>query len=276
MDYLDKLREMEDLIRSRERLIVSFSGGVDSAVLLKVSHDMLGDSAIAVVINDETFSLSALESAREFVREHGIRCEIVDITQLDDLNFAKNPENRCYYCKKNYLKVLKEIAEREGIHTIADGLNVSDFDEHRPGIKASNEEGVWHPFVEAGLTKREIRDIAKGMGLSVWNKPSDACLASRIPYGEKITEEGLSMIEGAESVLKEMGFLQLRVRLHGKIGRIEVIEEDIRKVLELRREIALKLREIGFTYITLDLEGYRSGSMDEMLNLDDIHIRIAL
>ncbi|VUT27535.1 MAG: ATP-utilizing enzyme of the PP-loop superfamily [Candidatus Syntrophoarchaeum sp. GoM_oil] len=262
---MKKLERLKELIRSKKRLLVSFSGGVDSTLLLKVSQDIIGDDVIAVIINGNTLPELELESAINFVEEAGIRYKVDKLKQLDNLDFVKNSKDRCYHCKKDQITALKEIASKEGIETIADGLNVSDFNEHRPGILASDEEGVWHPFVEAGITKVDIRNIARKVGIPFWNKPSESCLATRIPYGERITEEKLRMIEEAESVLKEIGFSEVRVRLHHRVGRIEVPDTDIRKVLEDRSEIILRFGEIGIKYITLDLEGYRSGSMDEVL-----------
>ena len=262
MKMLELLKEP---IRSKKRLLVSFSGGVDSTLLLKVSQDIIGDDVIAVIINGDTLPELELESAINFVEEAGIRYRVDRLKQLDNPNFVKNSTDRCYYCKKDQIMALKEIASKEGIETIADGLNVSDFNDYRPGILASDEEGVWHPFVEAGITKVDIKNIARKVGIPFWNKPSESCLATRIPYGERITEEKLRMIEEAESVLKEIGFSEVRVRLHREIGRIEVPSDDLERIIELRGRVVLRFKEIGLKYITLDLEGYRCGSMDEVL-----------
>ncbi|MHC1573870.1 MAG: ATP-dependent sacrificial sulfur transferase LarE [Candidatus Syntropharchaeales archaeon] len=265
MHSQEKLESLKNLIVSKKRLLVSFSGGVDSALLLKVSYDLIKDGVIAVIINGDTLAEFELNHAIKFIHEHGMRCVIVELKQLENPDFVKNAKDRCYYCKKDQITTLREIARKEGIETIADGLNVSDFNEYRPGILASDEEGVWHPFVEAGVGKGEIREMAREAGISFWNKPSESCLATRIPYGERITEAKLRMIEEAESVLKEIGFSGGRVRLHHRIGRIEVPCDDIERIIEDRREIILRLKEVGLKYITLDLEGYRSGSMDEVL-----------
>ncbi|HDM36066.1 MAG TPA: ATP-dependent sacrificial sulfur transferase LarE [Candidatus Syntrophoarchaeum butanivorans] len=265
MSYLDKLERLKELIRSKKQLIVSFSGGVDSTLLLKVSYDLLGDHVLGVIVKSEVFPRAALESAVDFVRKEGIRYEVSELTLLDDPLFSSNPKKRCYHCKKHHIRLIKSIAGQYGVDTIADGLNLSDLGEYRPGLLASDEEGVWHPFVEAGIRKEDIRDIARDIGLDLWDKPSDSCLATRIPYGERITEENLRMVERGESALKKMGFRHIRLRLHRDIGRIEVTGEDFERVLEYRGEITSRLKEIGIKYITLDLEGYRSGSMDGVL-----------
>ncbi|MHC1569119.1 MAG: ATP-dependent sacrificial sulfur transferase LarE [Candidatus Syntropharchaeia archaeon] len=262
MSLSKKLKRLQNLIRSKSRLAVSFSGGVDSALLLKISHDILEDRVIGVIVKSEVFSQESLDSAVRFAKKEGIKYEIVWLKLLDDPSFTSNPKDRCYHCKKHHIKAVLNVADRYGINTIADGTNLSDLGEYRPGLLASDEKGVWHPFVDAEIRKDEIRKIARDIGLDVWNKPSDACLATRIPYGEEITEYKLHMIERGELILKKMGFRNFRLRLHQDIGRLEVGEEDFERVLEFRERIILRLKEIGIKYITLDLEGYRSGSMD--------------
>jgi uncharacterized protein len=177
--------------------------------------------------------------------------------------FMQNPVTRCYICKKKSVAVLKSIAEEEDISCIADGVNLSDYGDYRPGIAACDEEGIWHPFVDAAITKEDIRVLAKSLDLSVWNKPSSACLASRIAYGEPITQERLRMVEEAEEYLKSLGFLQLRVRVHGRMARIELLKQDMAKATDGSDEIAKMLKAIGFDYVALDLQGFRSGSMNE-------------
>jgi uncharacterized protein len=184
---------------------------------------------------------------------------------LEDDEFAKNPVIRCYICKKKSAAVLKNIARENGIKCIADGVNLSDYKDFRPGIQACNEEGIWHPFVESGITKEDIRSLAHGLGLAIWDKPSSACLSSRIPYGERITEGNLGMVEEAEEYLESLGFRQLRVRTHGQTARIELLKSDAQRALNKRDEIVLRLKGIGFKYVTLDLEGFRTGSMNEVL-----------
>jgi uncharacterized protein len=191
--------------------------------------------------------------------------DIIEVPLMDHAEFCKNPADRCYYCKKISTGYLKQRAAELGFACIADGINVSDTIEHRPGLRASTEEGIVHPFIEIGITKEEIRTIARKLGLTVWDKPSATCLASRIPYGDAITREKLRMIEEAEAFVAGLGISQIRIRLHGTIARIEVHKEDMRKILEQQPAITGKFRSLGLTYVTLDLEGYRSGSMDEVL-----------
>lgn len=203
--------------------------------------------------------------AQKIAGDYGLLLDIIHVLHMDHDEFRKNSPDRCYYCKKISAHYLKQWAGELGFACIADGINVSDTYEHRPGLAASSEEGIVHPFIEAGITKQDIRDIARECGLPIWQKPSAACLSSRIPYGEKITFDKLRMIEKAEAFLSAQGFSQLRVRVHGRVARIEVLREDLQKILSIQEEIVKTLKAIGFSYITLDLEGYRSGSMDEVL-----------
>ncbi|MDY6960077.1 MAG: ATP-dependent sacrificial sulfur transferase LarE, partial [Halobacteriota archaeon] len=184
---------------------------------------------------------------------------------IEDEEFVKNTSDRCYFCKRKSARFLKGIAKEEGIETVAYGVNISDFSEHRPGIKACDEEGIWHPFVEASLTKSDVREISWGLGMPSWDKPSTACLSSRIPYGDQITIEKLKMVEDAEEILRSFGFLQSRVRLHGKIARIEVMCAEMEDLIALGSEIHESFKDLGFDYVSMDLLGYRSGSMDEVL-----------
>ncbi|MBE0515912.1 MAG: ATP-dependent sacrificial sulfur transferase LarE [Methanophagales archaeon] len=263
---MHKLEKLKQKIAQKENILIAFSGGVDSGLLTKVAYDVLGEKALAVTLDSETLPRSELEHAKKFVKAIGIKHMIIPSSELQNEEFVKNPLNRCYYCKKESARILKQIAAGKEMECIADGVNLSDYDEYRPGIKACDEEGIWHPFVEVGITKSDIRGISKDLGLSFWTKPSSACLSSRIPYGERITGEKLKMIEDAEEVLKSLGFSQIRVRKHGDIARIELVEEEMKKLLELKEKVIKELRGIGFDYITVDLEGYRSGSMDEIIH----------
>lgn len=258
-----KLEKLREKIASKGKILVAFSGGVDSGLLLRIAHDLLGENVFCVTLDAEVMPRSELNHAEKIVRELGCGYEVVKFPILDNKNFVKNSRERCYYCKKESSKILKKIASDKGIECIADGVNLSDFDEHRPGIRASDEEGIWHPFVEVGITKSNIREISKELGIRFWNKPSSACLATRIPYGEEVTRERLMMVERAEEFLKGVGFRQVRVRMHGEIARIEVMEEEFGQIFGLKAEIIKELKGMGFKYITIDLEGYRSGSMDE-------------
>jgi uncharacterized protein len=265
MSSMERLDDLKRRIAEKGRILVSFSGGVDSSLLAKVAHDVLGAGALCAVLDSETFPRSELESARDLARTLGLNLRIARFSILEDQEFARNPATRCYLCKKRSAQVLKDIAEEEGIACIADGLNLSDYGDYRPGIAACQEEGIWHPFVEAEMTKQDIREISREMGLCFWDKPSSACLSSRIPYGERITKESLGMVEEAEDYLRSLGLRQLRVRCHGSLARIELPREDEQKALARQEEIAAKLRAMGFDYVTLDLEGFRSGSMNEVL-----------
>jgi uncharacterized protein len=184
---------------------------------------------------------------------------------MENEEFRKNSPDRCYVCKKLSARMLRDHADKLGIPNIADGINASDLKEYRPGLKASIEEGIVHPFLSSGVQKTEIRQMAQECGLGIWNKPSSSCLASRIPYGEEITPEKLQMIEKAENFIQDMGFSQLRVRLHGRIARIELMPEELERAIGVRQKIVKALEVFGFSYIALDLKGYRSGSMDEVL-----------
>ena len=265
MSSMEKLDGLKRRIAERGRILVSFSGGVDSSLLAKVAHDVLGAGALCAILDCETFPRCELESARDLARTLGLDLRIARFSILEDQEFARNPATRCYICKKRSSQVLKGIAEAEGIACIADGLNISDYGDYRPGIAACREEGIWHPFVEAKMTKQDIREIARDMGLSFWDKPSSACLSSRIPYGERITQDCLMMVEQAEDYLRSLGYRQLRVRCHGRLARIELPREDGQKALARQEEIVAKLKAMGFDYVTLDLEGFRSGSMNEVL-----------
>ena len=261
----EKLEELKRRIREKEKLLVAFSGGVDSGFLLMVAHEVLGEKVRAVTIDSELFPRRELEHVKSFLKRMGIKHKIVQFFWQRNEDFVINPYNRCYFCKKKFSRILKEVAAEEGVTTIAEGVTLSDLAKHRPGIVASEEEGVWHPLAEVGITKNEVRQMAKEIGLPFWDKPPNPCLATRIAYGERITREKLERIEKAEDFLKDMGFRQVRVRLHrGGIARIEVEKEEIEvffgtKMLE---EVCGKLKMLGFNYVTLDLEGYRSGSMD--------------
>lgn len=265
MSIPEKKQALKENILQRRSLLVAFSGGTDSTLLAALAREALGEKSRCVLLDSPVVPRSEVEDAKKIAAELGLLLDIIAVPHLEDDTFSSNPEDRCYHCKKISAMFLKKRAGELGLACIADGMNVSDTREHRPGLRASTEEGILHPFIECGCTKQDIRDIARGMGLPVWQKPSAACLSSRIPYGDRITKEGLMMIEEAEAFLKKSGFGQLRVRLHGNTARIEVHKEEMGRILEQKDLIAARLRSLGFSYITLDLEGYRSGSMDEVL-----------
>jgi uncharacterized protein len=265
MDCSEKLQELKKKLAEKGKILISFSGGVDSSLLAKVARDVLEENAICAILDSETMPRSELEKAEALARSLGINCLVAKYSIINDPDFIKNPPDRCYLCKKASARMLKIVAADKGISCIADGVNLSDCSDYRPGIKASNEEGIWHPFVEAGITKEDIRKLAKQMGLSFWDKPSSACLASRIPFGDQITGTNLAKVEMAEDHLKNLGLKQVRVRVHGSVARIEVLEDEMDKVLLSKDRIAKELKKVGFKYVALDLQGFRSGSMNEVL-----------
>lgn len=265
MNQEDKLRELQEKIREKRRLMVAYSGGVDSSLLARLAQGVLGDNALAVILDSEVLPRSELEQATALAERIGLNYRIAKFPVMQQETFLENAAKRCYICKKSSIAILKRIAASEGIICIADGLNLDDYQDWRPGIAACHEEGIWHPFVEAEMSKKDIRAAARELGLRVWNKPSSACLASRIAYGQAINEETLSMVEAAEDYLKSLGLGQLRVRAERRSARIELEKQEMGKALEKSEEIACKLKALGFDYISLDLQGYRSGSMNEAL-----------
>ncbi len=261
-ETLNKLRE---IIRDKEALVVAFSGGVDSSVIAKVAFEELGERAIAVTIDSETFSRRELEMSKRISDEIGIMHIIDKASELGNPDFVQNTADRCYFCKSEEMAVMEKIAADHDIPWIAFGVNTSDFGEHRPGIQALCKEGFFQPLVEAGIGKHNVREVARELGLSNFDMPSTTCLASRIPYGQPITPEKLDQVERSESFLHSLGVRQSRLRHYGDTARIEVDELEIEKIVFKRKEIVAHLKDLGFTYVTLDLEGYRSGSMNEIL-----------
>ena len=262
-----KLSDLRKLLKSFGSAAVAFSGGVDSTFLLKVAHEELGEKAVAVTVYSPLIPKKEALDAANFCKNENIRHFVLKLDPLKISGFKDNPENRCYICKKEIFNKIKNLASENGICTVCEGSNADDTGDYRPGMQAVRELGIKSPLLECGLTKNEIRILSKEMDLPCWNKPSAACLASRFVYGETITEKKLKMVENAECFLHEKGFLQLRVRIHGEnLARIEVNKEDFEKILKAKEEIINYFRSLGFVYTTLDLTGFRSGSMNEVIN----------
>jgi len=260
-----KLDRLKDLIGSYGSLAVAFSGGVDSAFLLKAASEVLGDKLLAITVSAPVFPAGEGTLASSFCRENNIRQRVEEFDVLQIAGFTSNPPNRCYICKRALFGKIREIGEEEGIAVIAEGTNADDATDYRPGIKALEEMGMASPLKEVGLTKQEIRDLSREMGLRTWNNPSHACLATRFPYGEEITAEKLQMIDDAEEYLRDAGVGQVRVRIHDRMARIEVMPGDFDKIMKNKDTIYASLEDMGFTYVSLDLKGYRTGSMNETL-----------
>ncbi|MCF6095591.1 ATP-dependent sacrificial sulfur transferase LarE [Thermovorax subterraneus] len=269
---MEKLKKLKDMIKNLGSVIVAFSGGVDSTFLLKVCLDVLGkENVLAVTARSSTYPSRELEEAKELAKSFGANHEIIVSEELEVPGFSENPPERCYYCKKELFGKLVKIARERGFNFVLDGSNADDTGDFRPGMKAKDELGVISPLKEAGLTKAEIRALSQKMGLPTWNKPSFACLASRFPYGERITEEKLNRVGKAEDLLNELGFIQYRVRNHADLARIEVSPEEIERFFErsLREKVVAEFKKLGFVYVSLDLIGYRTGSMNEGLKEEE-------
>ena len=264
---LAKLERLRERLRVIGSAVVAFSSGVDSTFLLRVAHDELGDRVIAATIRSHTFPKRELDEASAFCRAEGVRHEVIDSEELDIPGFAENPPDRCYHCKRELFSRLLAFARENGLAAVLEGSNIDDDGDYRPGRRAIRELGIVSPLHEAGLTKSEIRALSCEMGLPTSDKPSFACLASRFPYGERITAAGLARVEKAEQWLLDAGFglRQLRVRSHGDMARIEVPQDDIPRLAARAAEIAAAFKDLGFAYVTLDLLGYRTGSMNEVL-----------
>ena len=270
MDELEvKYNKLTEYLKGLESVAVAFSGGVDSTFLLKAAHDALKENVIAVTARSCSFPKRELDEAIAFCNKEGIRHFIVDSEELDIENFANNPPNRCYLCKRELFEKIQNIANANGIKNIAEGSNLDDNGDYRPGLQAVAELGIKSPLRYSELTKSDIRLLSKQMGLPTWNKQSFACLSSRFVYGETISREKLLMVDKAEQLLLDLGFHQVRVRIHNNIARIETEPEEFDKILKNRIEITNKFKLFGFQYVTLDLLGYRTGSMNETLKFDE-------
>ena len=262
-----KLERLRAQLREIGSAAVAFSSGVDSTFLLRVAHEELGENVVAVTARSHSFPKRELDEAAAFCAREGVRHEIIDSEELDIPGFAENPPDRCYHCKKALFGKLIAFAQANGLAAVLEGSNMDDDGDYRPGRRAIRELGIRSPLHDAGLTKAEIRVLSKRMGLPTADKPSFACLASRFPYGERITAAGLERVERAEQWLMDagLGLAQLRVRSHGDMARIEVPPADIPRIAARAEEIAAALKSFGFAYVALDLQGYRTGSLNETL-----------
>ena len=266
-----KYHHLQSILREMGSVAIGYSGGVDSTLLLQVSVEVLGPKTIAMIGRSETYPTREFEGALALAERMGARYVVVRTAETDQRKFQKNPPDRCYFCKTELFEKLGELAAREGAAWIADGTIVDDILDFRPGMKAKAEKNVRSPLLEAGLTKAEVREISKHLGLPTWDKPAFACLSSRFPYGMGITRQNLTRIDNAETLLRDEGFRFVRVRFHDeKTARIEVGKEEISRLLDeaLRERIVAHLKGLGFTYVTLDLAGYRTGSMNEVLPVE--------
>lgn len=268
-EVLNKRQVLLDRLRSLDSLLVAFSGGVDSTFLLAAAHEALGKKVLAVTAHSILYPRSEIEEAVAFAKSLGVEHVLLPSEASDLPEFIANPPERCYFCKKYLFEHLREIARQRGIRNLAHAANMDDLRDFRPGRQAAEEMGIIAPLVEARLTKEDIRFLSREMGLSTWDKPSMACLASRVPYGETITETKLRMIGEAEKEIASHGFSQYRVRVHGLLARIELQPSEMNRILEpeLRERIAAKLKELGFLYVSLDLEGYVTGSMNRAIRV---------
>jgi uncharacterized protein len=260
-----KYKNLKDLLAKMKRVLVAFSGGVDSTFLLKVAQDVLGNDVLAVIASSATYPETEQQQAKQLAEEMNAEHRIIHTKELDDPNFRDNPPERCYFCKKELFSRLKDIAAEENIPHVLDGSNAEDTFDFRPGSKAARELDVRSPLLEVGLGKDEIRMLSKKLGLPTWNKPAMACLSSRFPYFTTIENESLRQIDQAEEYLRSKGFSQVRVRHHGQVARIEIDPGDFPLIMDegTREEIVGNLKKIGYPYVTLDLAGYRTGSMNE-------------
>jgi len=269
MELAGKHEKLRQIIAGYESAVVCFSGGVDSAFLLRIAHDVLGDRCKALTAVSVTMAKSERAAAVELAKALGVAHEVVESNELERPGFADNPTNRCYHCKSELLEIAQPAAARLGFREVLIGTNVDDLGDHRPGLEAARERGARQPMVEAGLTKAEVRELSKQIGLPTWDKPQLACLSSRFPYGTRITPERLAQVDDFEDGLRALGFSQLRIRYHDTIARLELPQESMPRALEpeVRTAIVALGRRLGFTFVALDLAGFASGSLNQLIGL---------
>jgi uncharacterized protein len=262
-----KFERLTGLLRDQNDLLVAFSAGVDSTFLLKAAHMALGQRAVALTASSPSVPPGELDTAKAFAASLGCRHVVLESHELDNPSYSKNPVNRCFFCKDELYRICRAEAESLGIQTIVDGTNLDDLKDHRPGLQAADQWGVRHPLVEAEMTKEDIRRYSRELDLPTWDKPSSPCLSSRFPYGTEIDLERLKKVGACEVFLKELRFREFRVRYHGDLARIEVAQNEIDRLFEkaTRDAVVKRFKEIGFNYISVDLQGFRSGSLNEAL-----------
>ena len=267
-----KAERLRQILSGRGRLIVAYSGGVDSAFLAWMAHQILGDGMRAVIADSASLARTHLEDALAFAREHAIAVEVVETEELENPAYTRNDAMRCFYCKDELFTVLERYREAHGFDAIAYGVNADDEGDFRPGQQAALQHHVLAPLLDAGLNKAEIRELARRASLRVWDKPASACLSSRLEYGRAVTPEALRVIERGEDALRALGFRQFRVRHHGEIVRIEIAREELPRALteEMARQFTVLFKGLGFKFVTLDLEGFRSGSMNRLLTAEEL------
>lgn len=265
-DRAEKLVKLRQILGAMKKVVLAFSGGVDSTFLLKMALEVLGNgNVLAVTGQSPTYPAWEFAEAKELAHNLGARQLIITTEELACDDFAANPPERCYFCKQELFSRLQQIAAEEGADHILDGTNLDDLGDFRPGRKAAKELGIASPLLETGLTKEDIRFFSRQMGLATWDKPACACLSSRFPYGTRITPAKLTQVERGEDYLRSLGFTQFRLRHHGEVVRIEIVQEEFPRLLNQANQVAKELKAVGFTYVALDLEGYRTGSMNETL-----------
>jgi len=272
IDLGPKATRLREIVRAHPGLIVAYSGGVDSAFLAWIAHDVLGEAMIAVIADSTSLARTHLDDALAFAREYGIPLDVVETHELEKPDYVRNDSMRCFHCKDELFNVLEQYRQTRVFESIAYGVNVDDQGDFRPGQQAARDHHVLAPLLDAGLTKAEVRELARQAGLRVWDKPASACLSSRVEYGRAVTSGVLNVIDSGEDALRALGFRQFRVRHHGEIVRIEIAREELPQALtpEMARELTAIFKKLGFKFVTLDLEGFRSGSMNQLLPAADL------